>query len=95
MYVVTHNYVEYGYEFEQGSNTPEDMEKITSKCATGEVVPKNCVYEFRLLDDDDMVYVEGVSDDNSSLDPLDTEGVDYGCTSIMYLNYDTDTWKYL
>lgn len=95
MHVVTHDYIEHGYEFEQGSIPPEDMEKITYKCTTGEVVPKNCVYKFRLLDDDDMVCIEGVSDDSSSFDPLDTEGLAYGCTSIMYLNYDTDTWKYL
>ena len=51
--------------------------------------PDKLLYEFRLLDDDGIVYYEGRSDDNSSeeaFDPLDWAEVHAGCTEIQYRN---------
>lgn len=41
-------------------------------------------FKFRVLDDDGNVYFEGLSDDNSSFEPLDRVGVNYGAVEIQY-----------
>ena len=46
-------------------------------------------HKFRCLDDDGEVYFYGYSsscDDENAFDPLDFEGLGYGCTSIEYKN---------
>jgi hypothetical protein len=50
-------------------------------------------YQFRILDGDKEVYFYGLSDDNSSFDPLDNLGTAFGCTSIEYL--ENGEWKEL
>lgn len=53
------------------------------------------IYEFRILDDDDIVYAYGLSDDDNSFEPLDYyEGL-YGVTSIQYKNEQTGKYEYL
>ncbi len=37
-------------------------------------------FRFRLYDDDEILYFEGIISDSSSFDPLDEVGVGYGCT---------------
>ncbi len=58
---------------------------------TKEQAEKICRYRFRLLDDDDEVYFEGLSSDSSSFAALDLFGGSYGCTSIEYL--ETGKWE--
>lgn len=43
-------------------------------------------HQFRLLDDDEVVYAYGYSDDSSSFAPLDWAEAAWGCTSIEYWN---------
>ncbi len=54
-----------------------------------------CKHKFRLLDDDDEVYFEGLSSDDSSFFALDAVGLAYGCTSIEYWNKNTKKWEVL
>jgi len=45
-----------------------------------------CNHKFRMLDDDNMVYYVGYSNDSSSFQPLDDFGMpNAGCTDIQYL----------
>lgn len=39
---------------------------------------------FRMFDDDKHLYYEGLSEANSSFDPLDELGYSAGCTEIHY-----------
>lgn len=53
-------------------------------------------FEFRLLDDDGIIYGYGISktnDDNNAFAPLDFFQPDYGCTEIQYKN--NDIWETL
>lgn len=50
------------------------------------------LYDFRLLDDDGIIYAYGKGTNNSSFAPLDRYEPDYGCTEIQYRN--TITGKY-
>jgi hypothetical protein len=49
------------------------------------------VYDFRLLDDDGIIYAYGKSD-RMSFDPLDKYEPLYGCTEIQYR--DPESGKY-
>ena len=77
------------------------MFKITKWCASitddnkdriievAENERKTMPYIFRLLDDDGIIYAEGISstnDDQKAFRPLDRYQNDYGCTEIQYLN---------
>ena len=53
------------------------------------------VYDFRLLDDDGVIYAYGKSTNNSSFAPLDKYEPLYGCTEIQYKNPDTKAWETL
>ena len=56
------------------------------------------LYDFRLLDDDGIVYAYGKSTDDSSEDaftPLDWYMYDYGCTEIQYKNPQTGVYETL
>lgn len=48
---------------------------------------------FRLLDDDDEVYFEGLCSNSSSFAPLDYFGSAYGCTDIQY--FENEKWESL
>lgn len=51
-------------------------------------------YKFRMYDDDDVLYCEGLCHDNN-FDPLDDYGEGaLGCTSIYYLN-SNNNWELL
>lgn len=68
-------------------------EKLAEVC--GKVPP---LYDFRLLDDDGVVYAYGVSTDDSSEDafaPLDDYSGAYGCTEIQYKNPQTGVYETL
>lgn len=61
---------------------------------------KGKLYKFRMYDDDDNLYYEGVSTSNSSFDPLDDYGMpNAGCTYLRYWCAHWDTkkfgWHYL
>lgn len=43
------------------------------------------VHKFRLFDDDNEMYYEGLSTNSSSFDPLDWAMEHDGCTDIKYL----------
>lgn len=56
------------------------------------------LYDFRLLDDDGIVYAYGKSTDDSSEDaftPLDCYEYVYGCTEIQYKNKQTGAYETL
>ena len=53
------------------------------------------VYDFRLLDDDGVIYAYGKSTDNSSFAPLDRYEPLYGCTEIQYRNPVTKEYETL
>ncbi|MAG28119.1 hypothetical protein CMI47_21545 [Candidatus Pacearchaeota archaeon] len=52
-------------------------------------------HRFRMLDGDGEVYFEGLIDDDSNFAPLDVWGINYGCTSMQFWNYDTQQWDEL
>jgi hypothetical protein len=56
-------------------------------------------FPFRMFDDDDNLYYEGLSDDNDSEEafaPLDDFGMgNAGCTSIQYKNLKSGLWETL
>lgn len=55
-------------------------------------------HRFELYDDDAVLYFEGRSSDDSSLEafqPLDWAMSDSGCTEIRYLNPKTRKWETL
>lgn len=52
-----------------------------------------CKHKFRLYDDDDELYFEGLSTSSSSFQPLDITGTQYGCTIIKY--FENGKWSYL
>lgn len=55
-------------------------------------------HEFRLKDDDGIIYFYGIADDASSeraFIPLDNTGGHYGCTIIEYKNPTTNAWEML
>ena len=53
-------------------------------------------HKFLMLDDDKELYFEGVSNDDSSFDPLDDFGMpDYGCTDIKYFDTTTNSYQSL
>lgn len=54
-----------------------------------------CEYSFRLLDDDGNVYAYGMSNDDSSFEPLDYYAYDYGVTEIQYKNPVTGRYETL
>ncbi|HLM59883.1 MAG TPA: hypothetical protein VK308_03665 [Pyrinomonadaceae bacterium] len=60
---------------------------------------KTLTEKFRLLDDDGVIYFDGVSDDSTSqnaFDPLDDFGqLDSGCTEIQYFNKETRRYETL
>lgn len=41
-------------------------------------------YRFKIFDDDGILYIEGLSAENNSFEPLDEFGINYGCTEIHY-----------
>lgn len=56
------------------------------------------LYDFRLLDDDGVVYAYGKSTDDSSeaaFAPLDRYMYEYGCTEIQYKNPSTGEYETL
>ena len=56
------------------------------------------IYDFRLLDDDGVIYAYGLSDvcdEESAFDPLDYYENIYGCTSIEYKNKGTGKYEVL
>lgn len=56
------------------------------------------LYEFRLLDDDGLVYAYGLSTENDTEDafrPLDRYQADYGVTEIQYKDPVTGAWETL
>jgi len=62
---------------------------------TGEVSGNKdkCKHKFRLLDDDEEIYFEGLSGNSSSFDPLDEFGSGFGCTDIQY--FENGKWESL
>lgn len=44
----------------------------------------HCTAKFRLLDDDRIVYVEGICAPGVDFEPLDYYGMGMGCTSIQF-----------
>lgn len=53
------------------------------------------LYDFRLLDDDGIVYAYGKCTDDSSFGPLDIYMDAYGCTEIQYKNPETKEYETL
>ena len=95
MFVITQNYIDRGYEVHYDQYTDKYAEFMKKDCVDDDV-PDNAdnLHEFILLDDDNMVYYRGFSDDSSSFEPLDWGMANAGCTAIMYKNNKTD-WEYL
>lgn len=52
-------------------------------------------YYFRCCDDDGCPYFYGYTNNDSTFQPLDYEGANYGCTMIEYLNQETREWELL
>lgn len=60
-----------------------------------DVDKKHMIHKFRLLDDDGTVYAYGVSDDDSSFNPVDYYEGSYGCVVIQYKNKVTGEYETL
>ena len=76
----------------------DDGKKVgISSCNYDEAKASLLKHRFRLLDDDDEIYYEGVSDENDSqkaFAPLDNFGRGYaGCTKIEY--FANGAWRTL
>lgn len=57
-----------------------------------------CIYKFRLLDDNNVVYFEGycdTNDDEEAFEPLDDFGDAFGCTKIEYYDPEKNIWEIL
>ncbi len=50
---------------------------------------------FKLYDGDNTLYFVGYSQDDSSFDPVDDYGINYGVVTIKYYNKQTKTWDIL
>ena len=71
-------------------NDGDEIGYISNENCSKENLEKYGV-EYRLLDDDGIVYFEGflITDDSESLfAPLDNHGEAYGCTEIQVRNKD-------
>ena len=53
------------------------------------------LYDFRLLDDDGVVYAYGKGTNDSSFAPLDCYMDSYGCTEIQWKNRETKEYETL
>ena len=53
------------------------------------------LHKWRVMDGDGEIYYEGLSDDDSSFEPLDFATADAGCVSIEYYNPTTGFWEEL
>lgn len=53
------------------------------------------LFDFRLLDDDSIVYAYGKCTSNSSFAPLDRYMYVYGCSDIQYKNKETGRYESL
>ena len=65
------------------------MNKGDKKQALIERLTPKCIHKFRLLDDDGVIYLYGLSnsnDDERAFIPLDYYMYDLGCTEIQYFN---------
>ena len=77
--------------------TTDRLERMKDKLESlyGELPP---LYDFRLLDDDGIVYMYGKSTDCDSelaFAPLERYMYDYGCTEIQYKNPVTKKYETL
>jgi hypothetical protein len=52
-------------------------------------------HKFRLFDGDGELYFEGIIDDDSSFDPIDDYGINFGCTSLKLWNPQKQKWEEL
>lgn len=52
-------------------------------------------HKFRILDDDKNIYFYGVSDSDSSFQPLDWASPQWGASEIQYRNEDTKEYETL
>jgi len=41
-------------------------------------------FKFRLLDGDSNIYFEGLASRNDSFEPLDSLGIEFGCTDLQF-----------
>lgn len=58
-------------------------------------VSRVIIYDFRLLDDDGVIYAYGKTTNNNSFAPLDKYGPLYGCTEIQIRNPYTGKYETL
>lgn len=56
-------------------------------------VPEDCIYKFRILDDDQVIYGYGYASDSSSFAPVNYYRGSYGCEHIEYK--EEDGWQAL
>jgi hypothetical protein len=87
MWVITHDYLH-----EKDKDLSNDAGVIgPCKAPTSMSMP----HRFRMYDDDNELYYEGVCSEES-FDPLDDFGTpNAGCTRIDYFNPSTHTWEIL
>lgn len=80
-FIITKDYINDG-KFEGLKST--DKQELLDKCT----IP------FRLYDDDDELYYEGLGSDSSSFQPLDLFGMpNDGCTRLDY--FENNKWETL
>jgi hypothetical protein len=69
-------------------------EYVGYKHAKTEALLDKCTIPFRLYDDDDELYYEGLGSNSSSFQPLDLFGMpNDGCTRLDY--FENDKWETL
>lgn len=90
------NHETFGNFYRSISKKPEETEdEFTERFNR---LKEKCNKKFRVCDDDGIWYFKGLSttdDDNRAFEPLDTIGVDYGCTYIEYWNKVKNRWEEL
>jgi len=79
-----------GFTFLRTSKTGTELKELTAK------MRKQCIYRFRLLDDDGHVYLYGLCshyNNERAFQPLNFYMYDLGVTSIQYFN--AGAWEVL
>jgi hypothetical protein len=91
MFIITKDVINNGEHKQTGFtyiSTRHPVGSVEYKALHARLLPK-CIHKFRLLDDDQNVYLHGIStsnDDNRAFIPLDIYQQDLGCTDIQYFN---------
>lgn len=93
MWRVTKSYIEDTPKNDKDFGS-DPIEVDVQSCDYEPECEKDLTTQFRMYDDDGMLYYEGKADEDASFEPLDDFGMpNAGCTYIKYYNDNTNEWE--